>query len=94
VKWERRGRPPVGGQRRRKSPAALTRAYPDRDLSRSVYERVFLQLTSGKSLLVGNEKWVPSGMESWYRAKFRSESDGRETSMTIDELTRFLNDWK
>lgn len=79
--------------RPRKRPRAID-PYPDRDLSRSLYERVFLELTSGKSLLVGNEKWVPTGMESWYRAKFRAESDGRETTMSIDELTRHLHDWK
>lgn len=80
----------VPSERRRRS----IDPYPDRGLSRSLYEKVFLELTSGKSLFVGNEKLVPTGMESWYRAKFRAESDGRETTMSIDELTRHLHDWK
>lgn len=91
---ERRRSGPKGRQDRARKRRRKIDPYPDRDLSRSLYERVFLELTSGKSLLVGNEKWVPTGMESWYRAKFRSESDGRETTMSIDELTRHLHDWK
>ncbi len=91
---ERRGRRAPSTGKRRRPARRPPSAYPDRDLSRSIYERVFLQLTSGKSLLVGNETWRPSGMESWYRAKFKAESDGRETTMSIDELARHLGDWK
>lgn len=96
VKWteRREANRRVYARAPRRTKRRSPRLYPDRNLSRSLYERVFLALTSGQKLLLGNEKWAPVGMEGWYRARFRCESDGRETTLTIDELTEHLRDWQ
>ena len=68
--------------------------FPDRRLTRSAYEQVFLKLVSGGSLKLGRDVYKPVGMKGWYHAVFRRQSDGRETLMTIDQLLRNMNDWK
>jgi len=67
--------------------------FPDRRLTRSAYEQVFLKLVSGGKLRVGGELYTPVGMKGWYHAVFRKESDGSETLITIDELLRKMGDW-
>jgi hypothetical protein len=67
--------------------------FPDRRLTRSAYEQVFLKLVSGERLRVGREIYTPIGMKGWYHAVFRRQSDGKETLMTIDQLLKNLNDW-
>ena len=67
--------------------------FPDRRLTRSAYEQVFLKLVSGGKLRLGSELYTPVGMKGWYHAVFRRESDGGETLMTIDELLRRMGDW-
>lgn len=67
--------------------------FPDRRLTRSAYEQVFLKLVSGGKLRLGAELYTPVGMKGWYHAVFRRESDGSETLMTIDELLRKMGDW-
>jgi hypothetical protein len=68
--------------------------FPDRRLTRSAYEQVFLQLVSGRKLRMGSELYKPIGMKGWYHAIFRRESDGAERLMTIDQLLRKMNDWQ
>jgi len=67
--------------------------FPDRRLTRSAYEQVFLQLVSGRKLRMGSELYSPIGMKGWYHAIFRRESDGAERLLTIDQLLRKMNDW-
>ncbi len=67
--------------------------FPDRRLTRSAYEQVFLKLVSGSSLRLGDEVYKPVGMKGWYQALFRRESDGAEKLMTIDQLRKKLADW-
>jgi hypothetical protein len=67
--------------------------FPDRRLTRSAYEQVFLQLVSGRKLRMGTELYKPIGMKGWYHAIFRRESDGAERLLTIDQLLRKMNDW-
>jgi len=67
--------------------------FPDRRLTRSTYEQVFLKLVSGSKLRLGAELYTPVGMRGWYHAVFRRESDGSETLMTIDELRQRMADW-
>jgi len=67
--------------------------YPDRRLTRSAYEQVFLRLVSGGRLRVDNDLYRPVGMKGWYHAIFRRESDGAERLMTIDQLLQKMNDW-
>lgn len=67
--------------------------FPDRRLTRSAYEQVFLKLVSGSRLKLGTDMYRPVGMKGWYHAIFRRESDGAEKLLTIDQLLRKMNDW-
>jgi hypothetical protein len=67
--------------------------FPDRRLTRSAYEQVFLKLVSGGRLKMGTDIYTPVGMKGWYHAIFRRESDGAEKLLTIDQLLRKMNDW-
>ncbi len=67
-----------------------SKPYPDAGLNRSRYEQVFLMLTSGQRLRIDDQWWTPVGMESWYRARLRRDSDGVEETITIDELLGVL----
>ena len=75
--------------RRRRSYAI---PFPDRRLTRSAYEQVFLKLVSGGRLRVGNDWYTPVGMKGWYHAIFRN-SAGEERLLTIDQLLEKMNDW-
>lgn len=77
----------------RRSKTAST-PFPDRRLTRSAYETVFLKLVSGGRLKIGRDTYTPVGMKGWYNAIFRRDSDGKERVMTIDQLLRKLNDWQ
>jgi hypothetical protein len=67
--------------------------FPDRRLTRSAYEQVFLKLVSGGRLRVGKHLYTPVGMRGWYHAIFRRESDGAERLLSIDQLLKKMNDW-
>ncbi|MFP5246619.1 MAG: hypothetical protein ACLGH0_07985, partial [Thermoanaerobaculia bacterium] len=79
------------GAERRKRNYAIP--FPDRRLTRSAYEQVFLKLVSGGRLRMGNDMYTPVGMKGWYHAIFRRESDGAEKLLTIDQLLKKMNDW-
>jgi hypothetical protein len=79
------------GRDRRKRLYAMP--FPDRRLTRSAYEQVFLKLVSGGRLRLGNEMYRPVGMKGWYQAIFRRESDGRERLMSIDQLLQKMGAW-
>jgi len=68
--------------------------FPDRRLTRSAYEQVFLKLVSGGRLRIGPETYTPVGMRGWDQAVFRRDSDGKERLMSIDQLLKKINDWK
>jgi len=68
--------------------------FPDRRLTRSAYEQVFLKLVSGSRLRIGRDTYTPVGMKGWYHAIFRRDSDGRERLLTIDQLLKKMNDWQ
>lgn len=76
---------------RRKKTYAIP--FPDRRLTRSAYESVFLKLVSGARLRIGNETYTPIGMKGWYHAIFRRDADGREKLLTIDQLLQKMDDW-
>jgi len=67
--------------------------FPDRRLTRSAYEQVFLKLVSGGRLKMGRNTYTPIGMKGWYHAIFRRDSDGAERLLTIDQLLKKMNDW-
>ncbi len=87
----RRERDRRRGRDRRKRQYAIP--YPDRRLTRSVYEQVFLKLVSGGRLQMGSDLYRPIGMKGWYQAIFRRESDGKERLFSIDQLLRKMGDW-
>jgi hypothetical protein len=68
--------------------------FPDRRLTRSAYEQVFLKLVSGERLRIGRQTYTPIGMKGWYHAVFRRDSDGHERLLTIDQLLKKMRDWQ
>lgn len=68
--------------------------FPDRRLTRSAYELVFLKLVSGNRLRIGRETYTPVGMRGWYHAVFRRDSDGREKLLSIDQLLKRMSNWE
>jgi len=68
--------------------------FPDRRLSRSAYEQVFLKLVSGGRLRIGRDLYTPVGMKGWYHAMFRRDSDGKERMLSVDQLLKKLKDWR
>src|SRR4051794_30239288 len=76
------------GDRRRTPPRA-----PSPRLTRSVYERVFLDLTSGRRLKIGDELLTPVKAKGWYHAIFRAP-DGKERMLSIDQLLRYAGGWE
>jgi hypothetical protein len=68
--------------------------FPDRRLTRSAYEQVFLHLVSGRKLRMGGELYSPVGMKGWYHAIFRRDSDGAERLLSIDQLLAKMKDWQ
>jgi hypothetical protein len=77
-------------ERRRRANAI---PFPDRRLTRSAYEQVFLKLVSGSRLRMNGDVYRPVGMKGWYEAILRRESDGSEMLMTIDQLLTRMGDW-
>src|SRR6185436_11447096 len=67
--------------------------FPDRRLTRSAYEQVFLKLVSGGRLKMGVDTYTPVGMRGWDQAVFRRDSDGRQRLLSIDKLLEHMDDW-
>src|SRR5205085_163845 len=61
-----------------------TRIDPD-GLTRSAYERVFLQLAAGKPFRLAGESLVPVAVNGWYHAVLR-DLRGEERVVSIDQL--------
>ena len=78
-------------RQRRKKDAPVP--FPDRRLTRSAYEQVFLKLVSGGRLKIGRHIYTPVGMKGWYHAVFRREADGEERLLTIDQILKRMSDW-
>lgn len=91
-----RGEGAIAKERRRLSERrrnSFAIPFPDRRLSRSAYEQVFLKLVSGGQLKVGGDVYTPVGMKGWYHAIFRRQSDGAERLLSIDQLLKKMGDW-
>jgi hypothetical protein len=93
---QRRTAPALPPERRRSQRRASLEPtpFPDRRLTRSAYEKVFLKLVSGGRLRIGKQTWTPIGMRGWYHAIFRNDASGRERLITIDQLLKRMNDWE
>jgi hypothetical protein len=88
--------PGNGGERRTRDrrQGDYSVPFPDRRLTRSAYEQVFLKLVSGGRLKIGEAVYRPVGMKGWYHAIFRRVSDGKEMLLTIDQLLARMRDWQ
>lgn len=74
---------------RRKDPAGA--ASPR--LTRSVYEKVFLKLGSGKRLKIGDEILTPVAVKGWYHSVF-VDGNGRERMLSIDDILNAGGHWR
>ncbi len=89
---DRRVRPRVLERRIRDTPGKNAIAFPDRYLTRSSYEQVFLRLVSGGTLRADGRTLTPIGMRGWYHAAFRDDA-GEERLLSIDDLLDRAEDW-
>jgi hypothetical protein len=71
--------------------AAPVRSSPR--LSRSAYEKVFRQLSSGKRLKIGRELLTPIAVKGWYHAVFRN-AGGEERLLSIDQVLEHMDHWR
>ncbi|HEX8617880.1 MAG TPA: hypothetical protein VF911_09880 [Thermoanaerobaculia bacterium] len=62
-------------------------------LSRSVYEKVFRQLASGKRLRIGREVLTPVAVRGWYHAVFEN-ARGDERVLSIDQVLENMSGWR
>jgi hypothetical protein len=62
-------------------------------LTRSAYERVFRQLSSGKRLQIGRELLTPVAVKGWYHAVFRN-AGGDERLLSIDQILEHMHRWR
>ena len=81
---DRRVRPGVL-ERRIRGGRPVAVPFPDRYLTRSSYERVFLRLVAGTAMVVGGKTYRPARMRGWYHAVFAGPG-GEERELSIDEL--------
>ena len=82
---------PASGRRRlerRSSPPSA----PSPRLTRSAYEKVFLALTSGRTLRIGDELLTPVKVKGWYHSVFETAS-GEERMISIDQLLDYMESW-
>jgi hypothetical protein len=89
---DRRLRPRVLERRIQDRPGRVAIPFPDRFLTRSSYEQVFLRLVSGGRLRIDGVPHAPVGMRGWYHAAFR-DAAGAERLLSIDELLDREGDW-
>ncbi len=68
-------------------------APPSPRLSRSEYEKVFRQLSSGKRLRIGRELLTPIAVKGWYHAVFRN-AKGEERMLSIDQVLDHMANWR
>jgi hypothetical protein len=66
--------------------------FPDRYLTRSRYEQVFLRLVAGTPIVVGGETYRPVKMRGWYHAVFAGPG-GEERELSIDDLLAPEVEW-
>jgi hypothetical protein len=82
-----RRRAPRAGERRAAPPSSSSPR-----LTRSAYEKVFLELASGRRLKIGDEVLTPIAVKGWYHSIFRG-ADGEERMLSIDQLLRYAGSW-
>jgi hypothetical protein len=88
---DRRVRPGVL-ERRIRGGRPVTVPFPDRYLTRSRYEQVFLRLVAGTPIVIGGETYRPVKMRGWYHAVFAGPG-GEERELSIDDLLAPEVEW-
>lgn len=68
--------------------------FPERELSRSRYERVLIRAISGRALWMRGRRYTPTGMRGWSEVVFRRDDDGTRHVFGIDYLLGHLDDWE
>jgi hypothetical protein len=68
--------------------------FPERALSRSLYERVLIRAISGQRLRMHGRHYVPIGMNGWSEVVFRRQGGDTRHTFPIDYLIRHLRDWE
>lgn len=68
--------------------------FPERELSRSRYERVLIRAISGQKLWMHGRRYTPTGMRGWAEVVFRRDDDRSRHVFGIDYLLNHLRDWE
>ncbi|HEX2190857.1 MAG TPA: hypothetical protein VHG51_18260 [Longimicrobiaceae bacterium] len=68
--------------------------FPEREVSRSRYERVLIRAISGQKLWMHGRRYTPTGMRGWAEVVFRRDDDGSRHVFGIDYLLNHLRDWE
>jgi hypothetical protein len=68
--------------------------FPERELSRSRYERVLIRAISGQQLTMHGQHFRPTGMRGWAQVVFRRVPDNSRHVFDIDYLIDHLRDWE
>jgi hypothetical protein len=68
--------------------------FPERELARSLYERVLIRAISGQTLRMHGRRYRPVGMNGWAQVVFRREGDRTRHVFSIDYLLGHLRDWE
>jgi hypothetical protein len=68
--------------------------FPERQLSRSLYERVLIRAISGQKLRMHGRLYTPIRMRGWSQVVFRRNSTGTLHTFSIDYLIAHLQDWE
>ena len=69
--------------------------FPERELSRSRYERVLIRAIHGDRLHLDGDDWyTPTGMRGWTHVIFRRDRDRTKHVFSLDYLLRHLDDWE
>ena len=68
--------------------------FPERELSRSLYERVLIRAISGQKLRMHGRRYTPLRMHGWSQVVFRRDDAGTLHTFPIDYLIQHLKDWE
>jgi len=68
--------------------------FPERALSRSLYERVLIHAIAGDLLRQDGRSWRPVGMHGWSEVVFERVPDRTRRTVPVDDLVRHLEAWK
>ena len=68
--------------------------FPDRQLSRSLYERVLIRAISGQQLRMHGRRYTPVRMNGWSQVVFRRDGSRTLHTFPIDYLIQHLGEWE